>query len=71
MQDQESNLNTLSQDSNEQDRDSELIDCRTNDNRDFNHRMRDMGRDDLYVKSTYSRAEIAEMRAKCKRWLGS
>jgi len=62
-------MNSVLQGCSDQDHDSELIDCRTTDNRDFNHRMRDMGREDLYVKSAYSKKEIAEMRAKCKRWL--
>jgi hypothetical protein len=53
----------------DQDHDSELIDCRTNGNRDFNARMLDMGRPELCVAEFYTRAEIAEMREKCKRWL--
>ena len=50
----------------ENERDDDIIDCRTNDNRDFNNRMLAMGRPDLCVADFYTRAEIAEMRSKCK-----
>jgi hypothetical protein len=50
----------------ENERDDDIIDCRTVANREFNARMRSMGREDLCVAEFYTRAEIAEMRAKCK-----
>jgi hypothetical protein len=53
----------------ENERDDDIIDCRTNDNRDFNNRMLAMGRPDLCVADFYTRAEIAEMRSKCKESL--
>jgi hypothetical protein len=54
----------------EDERDDDLIDCRTLANREFNARMRSMGREDLCVADMYTRAEIAEMREKCKARLG-
>jgi hypothetical protein len=54
----------------EDERDDDLIDCRTKDNRDFNTRMLAMGRPELCVADFYTRAEIAEMREKCKARLG-
>jgi len=54
----------------EDERDDDLIDCRTLANREFNARMLDMGRPELCVAEFYTRAEIAEMRAMCKARLG-